>query len=322
MAGETTATRPVTSTILNIEPIDLEYAGLKKGELKGEVAVITGGASNIGLGYARALAWAGAKVVVADLNAQAGLETERVINDENGPDTALFIKTNISEESDVKNLAAKAFEKFGKVDILVNNAMNMRLNGPILSSPISDLDASYAISGRGVALAIKEFVPGMIARGHGIVTYSATQFHYCPPMVGGTIYCAGKAAATSIMMSLANEVKDTGVYVFCMTPAGVMRIDFSKLPPPPEGAPKFDPAMLAMPGFNGMIPPEAGGAAMVYCLLHAKELHGSGIIINDVFDAMNYPYPNPATLLKMEPRRSSDMELTLAFCNMGPGFTK
>jgi hypothetical protein len=96
------------------------------------------------------------------------------------------------------------------------------------------------------------------------------------------------------------------------------------MPPPPEGMkmPKLDPSMFAMPGFNGMIPPEAGGAAMVYCILHAKELHGSGIIIGDAFDAMNYPYPNPESLRKTEARRLSDMELTLAFCTMGPGFAK
>jgi NAD(P)-dependent dehydrogenase (short-subunit alcohol dehydrogenase family) len=209
--------------------------------------------------------------------------------------------------------------------------MNMRLNGPVLKSSVSDLDSSYAISARGVMLAIKEFVPGMIERGHGVVTYSTTQFHYCPPMVGGTIYCAGKAAATSIMMSLANEVKDTGVYVFCLTPAGVGRFDFSKMPPPPKDfempkdfkmpkdAPKFD---FGMPGFKGMIPPEAGGAAMVYSILHAEELHGSGIIINDAFNAMDYPYPNPANLTKTESRRLTDMELTMVFCTMGPGFKK
>jgi hypothetical protein len=66
---------------------------------------------------------------------------------------------------------------------------------------------------------------------------------------------------------------------------------------------------------------------MVYCLLHAEELHGSGIIINDAFSAMNYPYPNPATAPKKDPNmpqphRLSDMELTLAFCTMGNGFKK
>ena len=138
--------------------------------------------------------------------------------------------------------------------------------------------------------------------------------------MGGTIYTAGKAAATSIVMSLANEIKDTGVNVFCLTPAGVGRFDPSRMPPMPEGAPKFDPKMFAMPGFEGMIPPESGGAAMVYCLLNAKKLHGSGIIINDAFDAMNYPYPVPETVRTTHSRRLSDMELTMVLCNMGAGF--
>ena len=322
----------VTSTILNIEPIDLAYTGLKTDSLAGKVAVVTGGASNVGLGYARAIAWAGGKVVVADLNETAGNETERVINEENGPDTCIFVKTNITLQEDVDNLAAKAFAKFGKVDLLINNAMNMRLNGPILGSPVSDLEASFAISAKGVAMAVKAFVPGMIERGYGVVTYSATQFHYCPPMVGGTIYTAGKAAATSVIMSLANEVKGKGVYVFCLTPAGVGRIDFSKMkmPEPPKDAPKdmpkFSPKMFAMPGFESMIPPEAGGAAMVYSILHAEELHGSGIIINDAFTAMNFPYPVPETVMHNpnapQAHRLSDMELTMAFCTMGPGFKK
>lgn len=310
----------VTSAILNIEPIELERVGIAPDALEGEVAVVTGGASNIGLGYARAIARAGGKVVVSDINEAAGAETERVINAENGAGAALFVKCDVTQEEDVKRLAQKAVEKFGKVDVLVNNAMNMRLNGPVLGSSVSDLDQSYAISARGVMLLVKEFVPDMVKRGHGTVTYSGTQFHYCPPMIGGTIYCAGKAAATSLIMSLANEVKGTGVNVFCLTPAGVGRFDPSKMPPPPEGAPKFDPKMFAMPGFEGFIPPEAGGAAMVYCLLNASRLHGSGFIINEVFDAMDFPYPKPETAVRMGGRKLGDMELTMAFCNMGQGF--
>lgn len=308
----------VSSDILNIVPIDLEYAGIRKGCMAGEVAVVTGGASNVGLGYARALAWAGAKVVVADLNEVAGAETQRVINEENEGDVCLFVKTNITSEEDVKNLAQQAFAKFGKVDILVNNAMNMRLNGPVLSSSVADLEASFNISGKGVMLAIKEFVPAMLERKHGIVTYSTTQFHYCPPMVGGTIYTAGKAAATSIVMSLANEVKGSGVNVFCLTPAGVGRMDVSKMPE--EMRAKFDPKMMAMPGFESMIPPEVGGAALVHSLLHAEELHGSGIIMNDALIHMNFPFPVPETVNREKVRRLSDMDLTMAFCYMGDGF--
>ena len=329
------AKKAVSSEILNIVPIDLSYLndrGITEDCLAGKTAVVTGGASNVGLGYARGLAWCGANVVVADLNETAGNETQRVINEENGRDCCLFVKTNVTLQEDIDNLKAQALAKFGKVDILINNAMNMRLNGPVLSSPVSDLESSFAISAKGVMMAVQAFVPAMIERGYGVVTYSATQFHYCPPMVGGTMYTAGKAAATSIIMSLANEVKGKGVYCFCLTPAGVGRLDFSKMPPPPAPKPgdppmpKFDPEkmrkMMSMPGFDGMIPPEAGAAAMVYSILHADQITGSGIIINDAFAAMNFPYPKPETAPKGGGgRRLTDMELPMAFCTMGPGFT-
>ena len=277
-------------SFLNIEPIDLTYTGLKKGCLQGEVAVITGSASNVGLGYARAIAWAGGKVVVADLNETAGAEAERVINLESGPDSAIFVKTNVTLQEDIDNLAEK---------------------------PVSDLEQSFAISGKGVMMAIKAFVPAMIERGHGVVTYSATQFHYMPPMVGGSMYTAGKASATSLIMSLANEVKGKGVHVFCLTPAGIGRPDFSKFPPLKPGEKR---PMMGMPGFDGMIPPEVGGAGMVYSLLHAEQLHGSGILINDALLAMNFPYPHPEKVIKMKGRRLTDMELTMTFCYMGKGF--
>ena len=314
----------VTSTILDIEPIDLTYVGFGKDTLKGEVAVVTGGASNVGLGYARAFAWAGAKVVVTDINETAGNEAERVINAENDSDSALFVKCDITQEDDVRNLAKKAIAKFGKVDMLINNAMNMQLCGLIMDSPVSDLDQSYAISARGTMLAIKEFVPAMIERKHGVVTYSSTQFHFSLPMIGGPIYCAGKAAATSVIMSLANEVKGTGVNVFCLTPGDVGRPEtLAKRPPPPEWMAKMMGDRPPSPGFNTIgYPPEAAGAAMVYCVLNAETLHGSGVAVHEVFKAMNYPYPNPATLSERpKMRRLNDKELTLLFLNMGPGFS-
>ena len=316
--------KEVTSTILNIEPIDFTNLGFTKETLKGEVAVVTGGASNVGLGYARALAWVGAKVVVTDINETSGKEAERVINEENEADCALFVKCDITQEADVKNLAQKAFEKFGKVDLLINNAMNMRLNGLILGSSVDDLDQSYAISGRGVMLAIKEFVPAMIERKHGVVTYSSTQFHLHLPLVGGSIYCAGKSVATSVIMSLANEVKDTGVNVFCLAPAGVGRRDPSTPSTLPDWVPKREERFRAYtPGFfNYGYPPEASGAALVYCILNSKALHGSGIVLQDVFEAMNYPYPDPDKVVnRPKGERLIDMDLTRVFLMMGPGFT-
>jgi 3-oxoacyl-[acyl-carrier protein] reductase len=311
-------------TFLDIEPIDLTSTGLKRDSLKGEVAVVTGSTSNVGLGYVRAIAWAGGKVVVSGTNEERGAEAERVINAENSPGTALFVKCDVTQEGDVSNLAKRALEKFGKVDILINNAMNLGLNGPVLGSPVSDLERSFAISGRGTMLAIKQFVPAMLERKHGVVVYSTTQFHYSPPMIGGAMYTAGKAAATSITMSLANEIgpyKDSGVAVFCMIPAGVGNPSSSNahLLPPPGGADKAPPPRRT--GFDGQIPPDANAAGLVYCILNAEQLHGSGISVIDAFHAMGYPFPNPESAQKSEMRRLTDNELTLVFRNMGPGFT-
>ena len=316
----------IIDTFLDIEPIDFSNTELKRDSLKGEVAVVAGSTSNVGLGFVRAIAWAGGKVVVSGNNEKAGAEIVRVIDAENSAGTAIFVKWDVTREGDVKNLAARAYEQFGKVDILINNAMNLDLNGPVLGSPVSDLDQSYAISGRGVMLAVKEFVPGMLERKHGAVAYSTTQFHYSPPMIGGAMYCAGKAAATSIMMSLANETgsyEESGVGVFCMIPAGVMRPNKPRAVVSPDGRDMSDMSKsprFKMPGFGGPIPPEACGAAMVFCLLNAGKLHGSGISVTDAFDAMNYPYPDPETVQKNAMRRLSDNELTLVFRNMGPGF--
>ena len=311
-------------TFLDIEPIDFANTGINKDSLKGEVAVVTGSTSNVGLGFVRAIAKAGGKVVVSGNNEKAGAEIERVIDAENAPGTALFVKCDVTKESDVKNLAKKAIEKFGKVDILINNAMNLSLNGPVLRSPVSDFEQSFAISGRGVMLAVKEFVPAMLERKHGVVMYSTTQFHYSPPMIGGAMYTAGKAAATSLTMSLANEVgpyEKSGVSVFCMAPAGILRKPRTVVSPDDRDlslsgdAPSFE-----MPGFGGPIPPETGGIAMVYCILKASKLHGSGISVSDALFDMNYPFPKPETAKQRNLRRLPDNELTLMFLAMGPGF--
>ncbi|MBQ8975497.1 MAG: SDR family NAD(P)-dependent oxidoreductase [Oscillospiraceae bacterium] len=295
----------------------LENTCIKKGSLDGEVAVVTGATSNVGLGYAQALAWAGAKVVIVGRNETRGNAAADTINADNGPDTAIFVKADVSSAEDMHNLKIKAVEKFGKVDILINNAMDLSLNGPILGSKIEDLDRSYAISARGVMLAVNEFVPGMIERGHGVVSYSTTQFHYLPPMIGGGIYTAGKAAATSAMMSLANEVKGKGVSVFCLAPAGVGQINPDSVDDPEAVA-----AAFKMPGFNGLIPIDAAGAGMVYSILRAEEIHGCGLLMSDALVAMDYPFPVPETVNRETMPYIGDMQLTMLLCYMGHGFPK
>jgi NAD(P)-dependent dehydrogenase (short-subunit alcohol dehydrogenase family) len=302
---------------LNIGPLAMDKTNLEKGALAGDVAVVTGGAGNVGLGTARSLAWLGAKVVIADVTPESGKAAEELINSENGPGTALFVLTDVSDETSMKAMATRAFDAFGKVDILVNNAMDMSLGAPILKSTVYQMDRQYEVSARGTLIGIQLFVPGMQERHHGVVTYMSTAFRY---PVGPSNYCAAKSATTSIMMSLAAElgpVKDSGIAVFTFLPAGV-GFPRSAAPPPPDLMRKFK--MPPMPGYEANIPPEDGGAALAYCITRAEELHGSGITILQAFRQMDWPYPRPETVPKSDFQRIDDMVLAMMFGYMGPGF--
>jgi len=306
--------------IPGVGPLAMDKTNLKRDALARDVAVVTGGAGNVGLGTARSLAWLGAKVVIADVTLEAGKAAEELINSENEPGTALFVLTDVSDETSMKAMAEKAFGTFGKVDILVNNAHAMSLGAPILSSTIEQLDRQYEIAARGTFIGIQLFVPGMQERHHGVVTYMSTAFKY---PVGPSNYCATKAAATSIMISLATElgpVEKSGVAVFTFIPAGV-GFPRSVGPIPPEIREKFKNfKMPSMPGYEGNIPAEDGGAALAYCITRANELHGSGIMINQAFRQMDWPYPRPETVQKNDFQRIDDMVLALIFAYMGPGF--
>ncbi len=306
--------------IPDVGPLAMHKTKLKRDALAGEVAVITGGAGNVGLGVARSLAWLGAKVVIADVTPEPGRAAEELINSENEPGSALFVTTDVADEASMKTMAGKAFDTFGKVDILVSNAMAMSLGAPILKSTIYQLDRQYEIAARGTLIGIQLFVPGMQERHHGVVTYMATAF--CHP-VGPSNYCAAKAAGGSIMMSLASElgpVEDSGVAVFTFIPAGV-GFPRSVPPPTPELLEKFKNfKMPAMPGYERNIPSEDGGAALAYCITHADELHGSGIMIGQAFRQMDWPYPRPETVPKTDFQRMNDMALPMIFAFMGPGF--
>jgi len=303
--------------ILDVGPLAMGKTNLKRDALAREVAVVTGGAGNVGLGTARSLAWLGAKVVIADVTPEPGKAAEELINRENEPGTALFVLTDVSDEASMKAMAKKTFDTFGKVDILVNNAMAMSLGAPILKSTIYQMDRQYEIAARGTLIGIQLFVPAMQERHHGVVTYMSTAFRY---PVGPSNYCAVKAATTSIMMSLAAElgpVEDTGVAVFTFIPAGV-GFPRSVPPPPPELMRKFK--MPSMPGYEGNIPSEDGGAALAYCITRATELHGSGVMIGQAFRQMDWPYPKPETVQNTDFQRIDDMVLSLMFAYMGPGF--
>lgn len=109
-------------------------------KLEGKVAIITGGAGGIGMGMATAFVKEGAKVVIVDLNEEVGNQTIKKLQEYQSE--SIFIQANLAEHDKLADIVKKVIERFGKLDILVNNAHASR-NMPLLETTKEDLDLSF-----------------------------------------------------------------------------------------------------------------------------------------------------------------------------------
>ena len=185
---------------------------LTRQSLAGQTAVVTGAGGGIGYEAARALVWLGARVIIAEVNAASGKAAAEAILHELGAGAAAFIHTDVGEAGRVDHLAREAVRLFGKVDIVLNNATIASL-GAVKDVPIDDWDRSYRVNLRGPVLLARAFLPGMLARNHGVfVCVSST----------GTAYLGAyetfKAAQVHLANTLDAELEGTGVIAFTIGP--------------------------------------------------------------------------------------------------------
>src|SRR4030042_728283 len=143
--------------------------------LKDKVAIITGGARGIGRAYALRLAKEGAKIVIADI-----LEGQAVVEEiEAKGGEALYVNTDVTREESVKEMARKVVERFGRIDILVNNAALFAnlLKKPFWEIPVQEWDAVMAVNLKGPFLCSKAVYPQMKKQGKGkIINISSGTF--------------------------------------------------------------------------------------------------------------------------------------------------
>jgi NAD(P)-dependent dehydrogenase (short-subunit alcohol dehydrogenase family) len=116
--------------------------------LSGETVVVTGAGRGIGYETSRALVWLGANVVIAEIDEKNGKAAQDNIHKEFGGEKAFFVKTDIGSEKDIDQLAQAAQERFGKVDVVLNNATVFPM-GAIKDAPVDSWDFSYRINLRG-----------------------------------------------------------------------------------------------------------------------------------------------------------------------------
>lgn len=180
------------------------------GSLKNKVALITGGTSGIGEAAAFQLARAGARVVVAGRRENEGQAVVKAIDDAGGQ--ALFVKTDVSREADVKALVDKTVAKFGRLDFAFNNAGVEGTAGVTTDKQTEEnYRHTFDINVLGLLLTMKHEIPAILKNGGAIVNTSSVVGQIGMPGFG--VYTASKHAVNGLTRSAALEYAKQGVRV-------------------------------------------------------------------------------------------------------------
>lgn len=188
--------------------------------LKDKVAVVTGGGVGIGKAVAKRYGREGAKVIVAEIDAPTGAATAKGIEGEGGE--ALFVRTDVAEEDQVKAMVRAGLERFGRIDVLFNNAAVLSLHQERRAHELSNevWDRTMDVNLRGYWLCSKYVIPSMLKHGGGSIIHVAS-----PTGIFGftrlTAYSASKGGVFGLMRAMAADYAPDHIRVNAVIPGTI-----------------------------------------------------------------------------------------------------
>ena len=191
--------------------------------LVGKVAIVTGATSGIGKRIAEVFAAEGAAVALAGRREDEGRAAAAAIGE-----AAIFVRTDVAREDDVRALVAATLDKWGRIDCLVNNAGGPAPTGGIESLPIAGVDAAMAGLFNGVLLGMKHVAPIMKRQGSGAIINIASVAAHQAGYSSSVVYSAAKAAVVHLTRCVAMELGESGVRVNSLSPGAIATGIFAK----------------------------------------------------------------------------------------------
>lgn len=189
---------------------------MAEGKLEGRVAVVTGGGSGIGRAISLLFGRNGARVAVLDLDEAGGGNTSAAVQEEGG--TALFLRCDVSRQSEVVEAFATVEQDLGPVDVLVNNAAISHV-GTVETTSEEDLDRLYAVNVKGVYNCLRSAVATMKGRGGVILNMASVASMLGIP--DRFAYGMSKGAVLTMTYSVATDYVHQGIRCNSIAPARV-----------------------------------------------------------------------------------------------------